>query len=253
MMEDSVIAETDNDQDHLIDYSTLSEAQIYERLLHRWLSFFRQNAVFEAYCLAKRFGDAGAAECHDLEVRYPRIAELYEHWGDIHALPAVPENSDAWDTWLASKRHLFFSEVIQSDRAVGTEPKYRIATIKSQTKLKLLNRLDRADLIHDLLDGSVDYSDSNSPLDFEYSHREIAELVLKIPSISRDFDWYQLDGTGDPLNANTKKRDQLESCKQTILEADAFYWACVEGTIHGVFPSVIPSKRSDRQYTKRSR
>ncbi|MFL9914144.1 hypothetical protein PQR75_01795 [Paraburkholderia fungorum] len=245
--------EIDDDQDALIDYSTLSEAEIYELLLHRWLSFFRQNAAFEAYCLAKRSGDAGAVECSDLATRYPRIAALYEHWGDIHALPSIPENSDAWKKWLASKRHLFFGEAILSEPSVGDEPKYRIATIKSQTNLKLLNRLHRADLVHDLLDGDIDYSDPDEPLDFEHSHREIAELVLKIPSISRDFGWYHLDGTGDPLNAADNKRRQLETCKQAILEADAFYWACIEGTIHGVFPSVIPSKRSDRLYTKRSR
>ncbi|WP_155628903.1 hypothetical protein [Burkholderia stagnalis] len=240
-------------QDELIDYSALTEAEIYERLLHRWLTFFRQNAAYEAYCLAKRSGDAGATECHDLEASYPRIAKLYEHWGDIHALPTIPENSDAWSEWLASKRHLFFSEAIPSDQSIGNEPKYRIATIKSQTHLKLLIRLDRADLVHDLLDGFVDYSDADRPSDFEYSHREIAALVLKFPSIARDFGWHPSEHLVDLLNAGAENIAQLNSCKQTILEADAFYWACVEGTINGVFPSVIPTTRSDRQYTKRSR
>ncbi|CAJ4550838.1 Uncharacterised protein [Burkholderia pseudomallei] len=253
MMRGIVAAEIYDVQDELIDYSTLSEPEIYERLLHRWLTFFRQNAAYKAYCLAKRSGDAGAKEGHDLEAGYPRIAELYEHWGDIHALPTIPENSDAWNEWLASKRHLFFSEAIPSGQSVGDEPKYRVATIKSQTNLKLLIRLDRADVVHDLLDGSFDYSDVDRPLDFEYSHREIAALVLKTPAIARGFGWHPPDDLVDLLNAGAENIAQLDSCKQTILEADAFYWACVEGTINGVFPSVIPSKRSDRQYTKRSR
>ncbi|WP_157692242.1 hypothetical protein [Burkholderia pseudomallei] len=226
-----MIVEITDKQDELIDYSTLSEAEIYERLLHRWLSFFQQNAYFKAYCRAKRSGDADARECHDLEARYPRIAELYEDWGDIHALPTILEKSDAWNEWLASKRHLFFGKTIPSDRFVGDAPKYRIATIKAQTNLKLLNRLDRADLIHDLLDGSM-YSDANRLLNFEYSHREIAALVLKIPAIARDFGWHPSDDLVDLLNAGAENVAQLDSCKQTILEADAFYWACVEGTIN---------------------
>ncbi|MBN3804954.1 hypothetical protein GXB81_18130 [Paraburkholderia sp. Ac-20336] len=243
----------DDDWHDAIDYSTLSNAEIYDRLLHRWFSFFRQNEVFESYCASKRAGDAGATECVEREAKHPCIAELYEDWGDIHALPTIAENSDAWHEWLASKRRLFFGEGIPSDGAIGDEPKYRIAAIKSQTNLKLLNRLDRADLVHDLLDGSIDYSDPDRPLDFEYSHREIAALVLKIPAIARDFGWHPSDDLVGLLNAGAENIAQLDSCKQTILEADAFYWACVEGTINGVFPSVIPSDRSDRQYTKRSR
>ncbi|MFW2408044.1 MULTISPECIES: hypothetical protein [Burkholderia] len=264
-------AQSDDDQDELIDYSTLSETEIYERLIHRWLSFFLQNADFEAYCEAKRVGDAGATACNALEAKHARIAELYEDWGDIHALPELPESSDAWNQWVSSKRHLFgvgkfdeltadtadnavpCDEVAHNPSQTGDDPKYRIATIKSQTKLKLLNRLDRALIVNDLLGGSVEYTSPDGPLDFEYSHREIAALALKVPSIGRDFGWFPRGDQLQRLNAGTLPLSDLESYKNTILEADAFYWACVDGTIRGIFPSKIPSKKSDRQSTKRSR
>lgn len=64
-----------------------------------WLFFFLLNEDYEKYCLAIRKKDNKTARLH--EKRFPKIAELYEDWGDIHRMKLCD--------WWPSHKHLFIA------------------------------------------------------------------------------------------------------------------------------------------------
>lgn len=65
-----------------------------------WLFFFLLNEDYEKYCVAKRTKDNKTAKV--LEKQFPKVAELYEDWGDIHQMQLRD--------WWSSHKHLFFTD-----------------------------------------------------------------------------------------------------------------------------------------------
>jgi hypothetical protein len=74
-----------------------------------WYRYFKENTDYEAYCVARYDDDCSMAL--DLEKRFPRIAELYSDWGDIHRIRPMHKNEMLWKMWLYERRHLFFVDV----------------------------------------------------------------------------------------------------------------------------------------------
>ena len=64
-----------------------------------WLFFFLLNEDYERYCLAIRKKDSKTAI--SLEKQFPKIAELYEDWGDIHQM--------LLRDWWPTHEHLFIT------------------------------------------------------------------------------------------------------------------------------------------------
>ena len=93
------------------NYANWSTDKINRELLWHWFHCFKENQVFEAYCLAKR--KKQTAHCKKLEKEFERIAELYKDWGDIHTLPSMDDSEGAnWEKWLTEKSHLFFESPV---------------------------------------------------------------------------------------------------------------------------------------------
>jgi hypothetical protein len=74
-----------------------------------WYRYFKENTDYEAYCVARRDDDGAMAL--DLEERFPRVAELYTDWGDIHRTKPMHKNEMPWKMWLYERRHLFFTDL----------------------------------------------------------------------------------------------------------------------------------------------
>jgi len=93
-----------------------------EEWLWLWFSFFKLNEDYKSYCEAQRNGDNDVSE--ELEQRYPKIAELYEDWGDIHNFD--PRNgtnkSIEYQTWLEERRTLFFSAELDEPEILTGDP-----------------------------------------------------------------------------------------------------------------------------------
>ena len=75
------------------------------RWMMQWLWFFGRNRDYWAYCKAKRIGRADV--CERLEREFPRIAELYSDWRDIHAVDLFSDVA-AQCEWWKPMRHLFY-------------------------------------------------------------------------------------------------------------------------------------------------
>ncbi len=69
-----------------------------------WLWFFRRNRDYWRYCKAKQLGRVDV--CQQLEASFPRIAELYADWGDIHASNLVSD-AEAQRKWWVTRARLF--------------------------------------------------------------------------------------------------------------------------------------------------
>ncbi|MBV7539070.1 hypothetical protein KW842_25200 [Duganella sp. sic0402] len=79
------------------------------RWLWWWYRYFMENTDYEAYCVARREDDETMTL--ELEKRFPKIAELYDDWGDIHRGRPMQRNENQWKQWLYERRHLFFIDV----------------------------------------------------------------------------------------------------------------------------------------------
>ena len=257
-----------NDFEDMVDYSKLSDEEVHGKLIWFWFRFFQLNQNFEQYCDARRHADDVTYK--RLETEFPRIEELYRDWGDIHILPDMyHDDLVEWKEWLASKQWLFFTSpmkliespiieveagafllsiptgrdkkqlkklfdefVDKNPEIVGDGPKYVPRKIKGQSAKEILERLDQAEFVDDLLSGEGE---------FKYSHPEIALLVLKIPFLrTLGFDW-QVNGEDQKARrANgTLSQDDVVSHKRTIINLAKFYSKSVDSTIHGFFPASL--------------
>lgn len=253
-----------DDYEFITDYSELSSEEIREKLVWHWLTLFRRNPDFELFCEAQRKQDFAA--CTELEGKFERVAELYDDWGDIHMLPTMHEGSDEWRSWYAGKRHLFFPAPIEllvtpvkdigtesilaaiptgirknqlldlfdqfvdaNPEILGSGPKYPIRVVKGESPRETLLRLEKADLVNDLLAGD------NL---FKYSHAEIAALVLKVPALQKSgFHWYPNQGQKDRIENGSFELSEVNSQKRTVVNLGKFYTACVASTVRGIFPA----------------
>lgn len=75
------------------------------RRLKTWLFFFLHNLDYYQYCMAKR--DGRADMCLQLEANYPGLPELFEDWGDIHAVDLMRDEQDQ-RAWWSSRWQLFW-------------------------------------------------------------------------------------------------------------------------------------------------
>lgn len=258
-------AETDfDDSENITNYSELSSDEIREKLIWHWLNLFRQNPDFELYCEAQRKKDVEV--CVELERKCERIAELYEDWGDIHILSSMHEGSDDWKNWFAGKQCLFFPASIQllktpvqtigagnilaaipsgvsksqlqdlfekfvanHSEILGSGPKYPIRVVKAESPRETLLRLEKAELVTDLLSGDDE---------FKYSHAEIAALVLKVPALQKSgFHWYPSQEQEARIENGSFKLNEVNSQKGTVVNLGKFHAACVDSTIQGIFPA----------------
>jgi hypothetical protein len=252
------------------DYSKLSAAEIRDKLIWRWFYFLRQNEIFETYCEAKRNGNTQI--CTELEDDFTRIAELYNDWGDIHILPSMhDEESSEWRGWLAKNRHLFtvtgekielltpqaaeagskgfqvtipkglgrdqlknlFDEFLDDHpELLGAGPKYQIKAMSGKNLTKILQRLENADLVYDLVSGEDE---------FKYTLAEFAALVLKVPSLQQEFKWYPRGKQQDFIDKGISilSEPDVRTYSRTVKNLKDLYEACIKNTIHGEFPAKL--------------
>ncbi|MCY0910311.1 hypothetical protein [Massilia antarctica] len=256
-----------DDFEEMLDYSKLSDEEVHGKLIWFWFRFFRLNENFEQYCEARRIGDELTRS--RLETQFQRIEDLYKDWGDIHILPEMyGDDLIEWKEWLATKNRLFFTpkiriisshtdgaeagtvmvsipigvtrsqlsklfdELIEKNPEIlGTGPKYLPAQINGQRQGEILTRLEKAELVSDLISGEEE---------FKYSHAEIAELVLKVPSLREfGFKWYPTADQAARIEKGTFQKSEVNDYKRTIVNLDKFFKNTVEGTIHGTFPASL--------------
>lgn len=75
-----------------------------DRWVSGWLYCFQLNADYKAYCAAK--SAQNDALCKELEDKFPKIAQLYSDWGQIHGMD--PSSCSAeFKPWYELRRHLF--------------------------------------------------------------------------------------------------------------------------------------------------
>jgi hypothetical protein len=82
--------------------------KLSERDLRLWLWFLQQNQDFEQYCLAKR--EKNIAECERIEKQFPKVAEIYDDWGDVHETDILASKK-SFKAWLEPRAALFNSEL----------------------------------------------------------------------------------------------------------------------------------------------
>ncbi|HZW13296.1 MAG TPA: hypothetical protein VFF81_08920 [Noviherbaspirillum sp.] len=261
----------DQDDDYqALDYSKLSDAEIHDKLIWWWFYLLRQNDIFKTYCEAKR--DGKTAVCKELEDKFKRIGELNNDWGDIHILPSMhDEESPEWRGWLAKNRHLFtvnaekielltphaaeagskkfqvtipkglgrdqlknlFDEFLDDHpELLGAGPKYQIKATSGKNLTKILQRLDNAELVYDLV---------SSEDEFKYTLAEFAALVLKVPSLQQEFRWYPRGKQQDFIDKGISilSEPDIRTYSRTVKNLKDFYEACIKNTIHGEFPAML--------------
>lgn len=77
-----------------------------EEWIWLWFRCLRLNKPYQQYCELRC--DGSSSEQAELEKQYPKIAEVYEDFGDIHTFKVLGANNyDNWLTWLDKHRHLF--------------------------------------------------------------------------------------------------------------------------------------------------
>jgi hypothetical protein len=256
-----------DDFEEMVDYSKLSDEEVHGKLIWFWFRFFRLNQNFEQYCDARRRADDVTYK--RLEKEFPKIEELYMDWGDIHILPDMYcDDLIEWKEWLASKKQLFFTpkmnlvssrtdeleagtvmvsmpsgvsrsqlsklfdELIDKNpQIIGAGPKYSPMRINGRRQSEVLGRLEKAELVCDLISGEDE---------FKYSHAEIAELVLKIPSLREfGFKWYPTADQAARIENGSFLKSEVNDYKRTIVNLDKLFKNTVRGTINGTFPASL--------------
>jgi hypothetical protein len=252
---------------NLVDYAAMSDKEIHCKLVWFWFRFFRLNENFKKYCEARRNVDDVTRR--RLEKEFQKIEELYNDWGDIHILPDMyHDDLIEWKAWLNNKRSLFFVHdieivdtcdespeggkisisiptglnkiqlcrlfeefVVKNPGILGSGPKYSLTSIKGQRQSETLNRLEKAELVHDLVSG---YGE------FEFSYAEIAELILKVPSLREfGFKWYPTADQKVRMENKAFRKSEVSDYKRTLVNLKRFFENTVEGTIQGRFPASL--------------
>lgn len=262
---------TSDDSDSKFDLSTLPDEVIHMLLVTEWLKCFWLNADFEVYCEAKRIGDAGASAA--LETEHPRIAELYDDWGDIHALPSVDDSETVLE-WYGPRQHLFaLPEATVADpiewlaepvgttlvsipnglrkeqllqvladfvtnhpQLLGDGPKYEVTPIKGERPADTLKRLYRARTVYLALAIGKLGGTKGAPT-------KAAKSILRTEGANRvfGFDWFVHGDLNRKLLEQDKlPADEVKGYTRTISDLDKFYQASIDGTIRGIFPTTPP-------------
>ncbi|MDP4300218.1 hypothetical protein [Leptothrix discophora] len=71
----------------------------------QWLWFFLNNRDYRRYCWARR--TKRDAVCLELQQQYPGLTELFDDWGDIHAVDLFGDAA-AQREWWEPRSHLFW-------------------------------------------------------------------------------------------------------------------------------------------------
>ncbi|MGA3706676.1 hypothetical protein ACI2TA_25730 [Ralstonia nicotianae] len=262
------------ESDDRFDFATLPDGAIHTLMIIEWLKCLHLHPDFEAYCVAKRTDDADA--CAALEAEHPRIAELYEDWGDVHALPSV-DDSETVLGWYGPRQHLFAvpeAEVVDpiewvtersnttlvaipngltreqllqvlgnfvSDHPeiLGNGPKYEVMPIKGERPAATLKRLHQARPVFFALSGLfAGKRDLVKGLP-----AKVATTILKSEGPNRrlGFNWFVHGDVNKRLLEQDKlPSEELKSYTKTIDNLDKFYRACIDNTIRGIFPTTTP-------------
>ncbi|AMP70781.1 hypothetical protein PP715_13995 [Ralstonia solanacearum] len=259
---------TSDDSDNKFDLAALPDEAIHTLLIVEWLKCFWLNPDFEAYCEAKRTGDART--CAALEATHTRIAELYEDWGDIHALPSVHDNETVLN-WYGAKQHLFtlpeatvadpLDWLAESDgttlvaipnglrkeqllqvladfvsnhpELLGDGPKYEVTPIRGERPVDTLKRLHRAYPVYLMLTVGKLGAVKSAPA-------KAAKSILRTQVANRlfGFNWFVHGDVNKKLLEQDKlPADEVKGYTRTIYDLDKFYQASIDGTIRGVFPA----------------
>ncbi|WP_439671210.1 hypothetical protein AEMCBJ_01670 [Cupriavidus necator] len=263
---------TSDDSDNTFDLASLPDEAIRTLLIVEWLKCLHLHPDFKAYCDAKREGDAEA--CTALETRHSRIAELYEDWGDIHALVSVHDSETVLE-WYGPRQHLFALPeatvvdpiewlaqpgnttlvaipnglrkeqlmqvltdfVSNHPELLGDGPKYKITPIKGKRPADTLERLYRARTVYLALTIGKLGGVKGAPTN-------AAKAILRSERESRllGFDWFVHGDVNKKLLEQDKlPADDLKDYTRTIYDLDKFYQASIDGTIRGTFPAT-PTK-----------
>lgn len=254
--------------DDQFDFATLPDGAIHTLMIIEWLKCLHLHPDFEAYCDAKRSGDADA--CAALEQEHPRIAELYEDWGDIHALHSVDDTETVLE-WYGSRQHLFappeatvvdpiewlaepsnttlvaipnglpreqllqvFDDFVSNHPEIlGNGPKYQVMPIKGERMADTLKRLYRARTVHLALTIAKLGAVKSAPA-------KATKSILRNEGANRrlGFNWFVRGAVNKKLLEQDKlPADDLKDYTRTINNLDKFYRASVDGTIRGIFPA----------------
>ncbi|MHA6847042.1 hypothetical protein [Ralstonia syzygii] len=267
-------AQESDDSDDQFDFATLPDGAIHMLLIIEWLKCLHLHPDFEAYCNAKRTGDADT--CATLEQEHPRIAELYEDWGDIHALPSVHDSETVLE-WYGPRQHLFappeatvvdpiewltarsnttlvavpngltreqLLEVLddfvsEHPEMLGNGPKYQVMSIKGERPAATLKRLYQARPVFLALSGL--FAGKRDLI--KGLPAKVATTILKSEGPNRrlGFNWFVHGEVNKRLlEHDNLPSEELKGYAKTIDNLDKFYRACVDSTIRGIFPTTTP-------------
>ncbi len=249
-------------------YSKLPSDMITEDCIRHWFNYFRLNTVYEKYCYAKRAKkNIDIAVCKTIEGEFPKIAELYDDWGDIHTFPiAESVQSAGWKKWFECRRDLFivspiellslpidemepgstaitipvgiskqlmqsmFDDFLERNPVViGDRPKYKLNLIPFKTLVNTSISLDDIDMI------SADFSRDGSR---KASHAEIAATIISMKEVSDiSFQWYPTKEQKQALSQGKSILTSVAIQARTIKNLEKIYFNSIDGTINGIFPS----------------
>jgi hypothetical protein len=85
----------------------LRKTIVIEKWVSGWLYCLQHNVDYKAYCDAKTTQDDTL--CKELEGKFPKIAELYDDWGQIHGMDPSSLSAD-FNPWYGPRRHLFSNQ-----------------------------------------------------------------------------------------------------------------------------------------------
>lgn len=94
------------------------------QMTEEWVSFWYQclseNIDYSNYCSARMAADT--AKSNSFEVRFPRMADIYEDFGSLDGWPEGGIKSQRWQVWFEPRRHLFLIEPVEITTPATYEP-----------------------------------------------------------------------------------------------------------------------------------
>lgn len=224
-----------------------TDYQHYAILIKWWFDCIKKNVDYQAYCKARHKG----TDVLGLEIRHPKLRQIYEDWGDIYTEDTHP------DDWMREHWHLFFStriEVVQAGQKVpdgvvavtvprgipkqefidgvywvthklaedlGKGPIYKIEKFRGETYAQMSQRISLAYYVHDLIE------------DQGVATRDVTEWYM--------FDSDMFEGLGvEQLTRPSDKGELEEKIKNKRTNVDrlkAIYDLCISQSIDGIFPA----------------
>lgn len=234
----------------------LSSEEVQDGFTRAWFDCFRCNEDYEAYCDAIRTGDVKKQK--HLEKEFPKIAELYEDWGDIHSVE--------YGEWVKTKKHLF-STSVEAIKIVGSltevrdgelivsipagmdkaavvklfeafveegypsvatpvrkEPKYKVNVPVTERSLKSIKKACL---------GYTMRMDDPEVFTIEY----IAQVLIDLPFGKEiGFDWNPEHVGNEHIPSKCEDVMDIETAMVSVNRLIRQYKESVEATIHGCFP-----------------